>query len=217
MGSPNFDLDIHYYALGDLLPRAGNPNHMTDEQYRLLVSSIRKLGFLEPIVVEPLGDGKARIADGEHRARALAELGATRAPCVHGTAGAAEDIARAIRIAKNRIRGSLNLSEVASELSDLRNAGWSVEDLTATGFGVDEVNDLLQAMKPLEQDIVDGAGGVATIDAREEGEEPKAYSLEILFEDRKAMAKARRALRKAAGVGGTLADGLIALLEGSGP
>lgn len=205
-------LQIIRYKLADLIPDLKNPNHMEADRYALLVSSIRKLGFLQPIVVEPVGDGSGRayIRDGHHRTRAIGELGYDEIDTIHGTKDSAPHIGKAIQLAMNRLRGELNLSQVAVELEALSRAGWSTEELTITGFNPTEVNDLLDSQR-IPDDAIDGAASVMEPPEPSPSEEAKTFLLEIAFPDRKAMSRAKRVLRKASG-GGSLTDGLIHLI-----
>ena len=54
-------------------PNPYNPNSMRDTVYQFLKKSIKKRGFLDPVIVNKNGV----IIDGEHRYKALKELGAT--------------------------------------------------------------------------------------------------------------------------------------------
>src|SRR5262245_52239332 len=52
-----------------------NPNRMSPDKYGALVRAIKRLGFLQPLVVEARSDGRFTMRDGHHRRRALVELG----------------------------------------------------------------------------------------------------------------------------------------------
>jgi hypothetical protein len=59
--------------IDSIRPNIYNPNTMRDTIYQFLKKSIKKRGFLDPVIVNKNGV----IIDGEHRHKALKELGAT--------------------------------------------------------------------------------------------------------------------------------------------
>jgi hypothetical protein len=59
--------------IDSIKPNLYNPNSMRDSIYKFLKKSIKKRGFLDPVVVNKNGI----IIDGEHRWKALKELGST--------------------------------------------------------------------------------------------------------------------------------------------
>jgi len=59
--------------IDSIKPNEYNPNEMRDTVYQFLKKSIKKRGFLDPVIVNKNGV----IIDGEHRHKALKELGAT--------------------------------------------------------------------------------------------------------------------------------------------
>lgn len=192
--------------------RAVNPNVMAPERYKLLVEAIRAMGFLQPILVRAMGDGTYQVVDGHHRLRAARELGMTDVPCVVVEPGMyGDEEVNALAIGMNRLRGDLDLALVAESMAALAQAGWSTDDLSVTGFTAGEVNDLLRSVAALGEDVM--VQPAAEPDPEEPVDPATQWLLEIVFNDQKKYKAARKALRKAAGEGGELADGLMNIIS----
>jgi len=191
-----------------------NANKFEPERFAALKEAIRLRGFLQPILARVTEDG-LEIVDGHHRTRAVRELNdeapegwttLTSIPVVQIKASK-EEAAR-LAIAMNRLRGDLDLSEVGSVFAALLDSGVDMALLEATGFTTDEMDSLLESARG---DVEDVMGGDMTFPS---GEAPAAGRpiLEVDFEDAKVLAKAKRALRKIAGKGRPLGEGLVKLL-----
>lgn len=198
--------------LTKLNPLPSNPNHMDDLKFLELKNIIEKYGFLQPITVKK--EGKAyTIIDGVHRFRAAQELGFEDIPCV--VADSLQDIhdARAIQIGMNKLRGEMNMSEVATIMQAMVDDGWGAEELLITGFDPDDISFMLDSVAKESKDILDDFPVMPqekTVE--EEFEDVKTFVLELSFTEKAKYNKAKRLLKKAAG-SGDLADGLINLLE----
>lgn len=66
----------------DIVPNFWNPNVMDEATLNRLADEIRSIGFIDPIQVVPLEDGKYMIIGGEHRWRVAKILGYKTIPCV---------------------------------------------------------------------------------------------------------------------------------------
>jgi hypothetical protein len=71
-------------TLDKLVRHPDNPNRMSRTNFGKLVRNIERTGRYEPLVVRPCPDkrGCFQIINGEHRCRALAELGYKKADCI---------------------------------------------------------------------------------------------------------------------------------------
>jgi len=105
---------IHIATLSvhDIEPNPWNPNQMTAKAYERLKQEIVNSGFLEPIQVVP-HEGKYRILGGEHRHKAMMELGYTEIPAViladpkyQGEAG--EDACKFLTMRLNCLHGKVS-------------------------------------------------------------------------------------------------------------
>lgn len=187
----------------------GNPNRMDPDQFERLVKAIDRLGFLQPVLVRKNPDPESVpfvLVDGEHRLRAFLRLGGGKIPAIVVEHGA--DIGEALRIGMNRLRGELSLTAVADSFEHLmRDDAWSLDDLELTGFASDEIERLLDAVRPDDLDTIEVAAvGVAD-------EKPRRFALSISFDTEADRARVKAALLDAAGEDGSLSEGLLALLR----
>jgi len=104
--------------VSSIKPNDWNFNVMTPRLYEKAKASIKKFGFVAPVVVRPLGDGTYELVDGEHRWKAAVELGLTHIPAV--VLEEYEDAeAKALSIALNEIKGKADAPRLAAVLYDL--------------------------------------------------------------------------------------------------
>jgi ParB-like chromosome segregation protein Spo0J len=186
-----------------------NANRMSPTKYLQLIESIKRIGFSVPITVRAKGD-RYEIIDGHHRAKAVREIGATQTiPAI--VLGANED-PRLVALALNRLRGETDLSIASELLANLIDDGFHYDDLQIAGFSELELQELVHSLKQIDPDLED-------LDGAEMPEEigtpvARPFLLELTFRNREDLAEAKRALRKACGKGGDLADGLLRLTRG---
>lgn len=200
---------IQTIALDKLHARERNPNRMSAADYAGLVHSIATRGFLQPILVRPAADG-FEIVDGAHRWRAAGEVGYGDVPCVLLEEGDnAEEIAAALQIGMNKLRGELDLGDVALTMAALVKSGWDAEALQVTGFDSREIDDLLASVAGEDTRSL-LAGNDAELPDDDEKPEPTTFTIEIEVPTREDMTRAKRALRKAGN--GDMGRGLLALL-----
>jgi len=191
--------------------RKFNPNSMSPGEYALLVASIRKLGFLQSLLVRPLEGkpGHFEVVDGAHRLKAAKECGMKVVPCVVRE-GTEDDVAGVLQIGMNKLRGSLDLGAAGMAIADLADAGWSVPDLTVTGFTQEEITDLLNLARQTAETVLANAD-IPPPDVPP-APAPESFTLEIPFASADDAKRAKRALRKVAGKGGSLGDALLRTL-----
>lgn len=179
-----------------------NPNVMDPATYESLVQAIRTDGFLQSLLIVD-EDGEYYIIDGVHRRRAAVEVGLTTVPAL-----VAPDRARAevLRIALNKMRGELDISEVTRQLQTLLDTGFTNEELQLTGFQSWEIEAMLENLNADEDDTL--LGSTTTLDT---SERPKTYSLNFKFDTESDRARVREVL-ESAGSGNALA-GLLQLVN----
>lgn len=128
--------------IGKLRPNNWNPNKMPPRLYEALKANILAGGFVQPIIARPIpaeGEIEFEILDGEHRWRAMGEIGSLDISTiiVHDT-----DAQAKIRtIAMNRLRGEMAAAQTAQVL-----AGLDVDQSVITsllGYGEKEFGDLM--------------------------------------------------------------------------
>lgn len=208
-------LDSQVIPLAQLEEDPTNPNHMSDEQMAALVNAITVAGFLQPCLVRRLPDGRYKIIDGHHRAAAAGKAGLAAVPCI--IVETDDEAAAILQIGMNKLRGELNLGEVARVIADLDAKGWTKPELVMTGFSEAELDDLLRAAQPATDEEV-AAGGLGTSDdapPRDDTDPGGPFELTIPFGTKDELQRAKKGLRKAAGKGRELGEGLLSLLEES--
>lgn len=217
--------DVVSIAVTSIGQVPGNPNVMDPDEYALLKETIRRVGFLQPILVRPVAKGEAKklgvpkdgyvLVDGEHRLTAGTELGMAEVPAVVVEEGA--DIGQALRIGMNRLRGRLDLTTVSRELDDLlRQSQRDPAELQwLTGFTTVEIDQLVRKASQHDVDDLLQQTNVPSGDAPDiEDNAPRSFALRIVFESEADRATVRAALLRAAGPDGTMAAGLLALAKG---
>jgi ParB-like chromosome segregation protein Spo0J len=90
-----------------------NPNVMSDEQMEGLRESMRRFGYLEPVIV----DQDYLVADGEHRLTVYREFGRQDVPCY--VLDLKDEERRLLRQTMNKLRGSHDIQRDAAELKVL--------------------------------------------------------------------------------------------------
>lgn len=220
-----------------LIQPTTNPNHMSQAEFAALENAVvlsrdlaGDIGILQPVLVRNVG-GAYQIIDGAHRTAIAANKGVTAIPCVVIECTDAE--ASKLQIGLNKIRGALDVGEVAKIVAELDVTPGDL-DAALTGYNPDGIADLLrlytEAREVGEHDASPGdgvpppdrdAGGRDT--SRGDGVEEhygdtaaRAFTIELAFYTIEERDAAKRGLRKAAG-GGRKADlsaGLLRLIRG---
>jgi len=123
-----------------------NPNELDDEGFKVLVQNIKdkKVGYTQPIEVREIGKDEFEVVDGAHRLKACMEAGLTEIQCVISDYDDTQ--ARLETIAKNKIRGTINLIKAANLISEL-NKELTLEDIgDRTFYNRQELEDSLKLL-----------------------------------------------------------------------
>lgn len=141
---------MEYRAVGALVPHPNNPRTHSPKQLKQIEASIRRFGFLNPVLV----DGESRIIAGHGRVAAAKVIGMERVPVI-SIEGMSEADRRAYVIADNRLA---ELAGWDNELLRLELGGiLELEpdfDLDLTGFIGGELEALLAAADQDDADEV---------------------------------------------------------------
>jgi ParB-like chromosome segregation protein Spo0J len=208
-------------SCGLLQPMPENPNHMSDDEYATLVTNTRADGCSQSLLVRDLDHDvvpRYEIIDGEHRWRAAQEAGITEVPCI--IRQWSREKAVMYRLAMNKIRGRLNLTEVGRDMRWLiEECGVSAEELSVTGFAVQDIGELLEATKStanLAEQVLADAGAILD-DANESPPAPAAtFDIEIEARSAKEKRLIMRRLKKLSN-GAPLVVGLLRALGEEDP
>lgn len=204
-------IELKTLPLASLRGQVRNPNRMTKEEFSNLRASIRTLGFLDPPLVF-LGPDGYELLDGHHRKDAAIEEGLTEVPCIV-TATKEKSVVDMIQLAMNHNRGRVQLDIAEQILRELTMDGYMPDELQATGFSPDEIEDLLsRASKEAA-----GASGKATsltdaMNANETGAD-RPWTIELRFATQAELTEVKRALKKASGKAKDESLGLLHMLR----
>lgn len=116
--------------ISQIRPNDYNPNVVADNIMRQLVKSITREGVQNPVSVRkgvsPEGEEIYVIIDGEHRWRALSELGSETCPCVIKEKDKFDAMIETINM--NKLRGEFDTVKLAQVLTSLQEK-YSLEEL----------------------------------------------------------------------------------------
>ena len=138
---------IEYLEVESLIPYARNSRTHSDEQVAQVAASIKEFGFTNPVLVDQDG----MIIAGRGRTLAAQRLQMKEVPCLR-LSHLSEAQKRAYVIADNKLALNAGWDDelLAVELRDLKDSDF---DLSLTGFGDDELADLLA--EALEEGLTD--------------------------------------------------------------
>lgn len=125
---------------GDVL----NPRRIGAEEMEALTRSIREFGLVDPIIVRR---ADRTVIGGHQRLKAARRLGLSTVPVVFVDLSA--ERARLLNLALNRISGEWDEEMLARLMADLEEA--QDVDLTLSGFGEDEITNLLRDLDGRER------------------------------------------------------------------
>lgn len=139
--------EIEYLEVESLIPYARNSRTHSDEQVAQVAASIKEFGFTNPVLVDQDG----MIIAGHGRTLAAQRLQMKEVPCLR-LSHLSEAQKRAYVIADNKLALNAGWDDelLAVELRDLKDSDFN---LSLTGFGDDELADLLA--EALEEGLTD--------------------------------------------------------------
>ena len=137
-------LQIEQVPIGELRPDPANPRRISDQELEALTRSIHEFGLVDPIIARR--EDKTVIG-GHQRLLAARRLGFKTVPVIF--ADLSQEKARLLNLALNKISGSWDQELLARLLADLQ--GTPDVDLTLSGFGEDELRQLLKSLDAREK------------------------------------------------------------------
>ena len=191
-------------SLADVNEATYNPRVMTPEMLGALKKSLRKHGFVLNLVVQRRG---MVLVGGHQRLRALRELAEEsgqeppeQLPAIVLDLTDAE--AKELNVALNKIDGEFDPYKLGALFASIRDE-LTLDDIEATGFTVDEVDQSILLIRPveeqitsLEEDVGDGVGAFAKsitlsveFDTVEERDQAKVQLKELAAKQGKGVGK----------------------------
>ena len=137
-------LTVEQVAIDQLRPDPANPRRISDEELDSLERSIRQFGFVQPVLARK---EDSTVIGGHQRLVAARRLGMATVPVTYLDLSIEQ--ARLLNLALNKISGSWDDQLLARLLADLQ-ATPNI-DLTLSGFGEDEIKDLLRSLETREK------------------------------------------------------------------
>ncbi len=141
--APTSSLTIEHIPIEKLRPDPFNPRRISDDELEALTRSIREFGFVQPVIARR---DDCTVVGGHQRLVAARKLGYVSVPVVFVDLSLEQ--ARVLNLALNKISGEWDEELLARLLADLN--GGAV-DLTLSGFGDDEVKNLLRSLDHREK------------------------------------------------------------------
>lgn len=140
---------IEHLPIGGLIPYARNSRTHSDEQVAQIAASIREFGFTNPVLI----DAEGGIIAGHGRVMGARQLGMETIPCLR-LGHLSEAQKRAYIIADNKLALNAGWDDemLALEFKDLGELGF---DLDLTGFGGDEIDQLLAELDAMPEGETD--------------------------------------------------------------
>jgi DNA modification methylase len=135
---------VEEVALDELRPDPANPRRIGDDELDALERSLRQFGFVQPVLARR---EDRTVIGGHQRLVAARRLGYATVPV--SWLDLSVDQARVLGLALNKISGTWDDQLLARLLGELQ-ADAEV-DLTLSGFGEDEVRDLLRSLEARER------------------------------------------------------------------
>ena len=127
-----------------LRPDPTNPRRIGDEELDSLTRSLRRFGFVQPVLARR---GDRTVIGGHQRLVAARRLGLTTVPVTWLDLSVEQG--RLLGLALNRISGTWDEQLLARLLAEL--AASPEIDMSLSGFGEDEVRDLLRSLEAREK------------------------------------------------------------------
>jgi hypothetical protein len=133
-------LSVEQVAIDQLRPDPANPRRISEDELDSLERSLRQFGFVSPVLARR---EDRTVIGGHQRLLAARRLGLGTVPVTYLDISVEQ--ARLLNLALNKISGSWDDALLARLLADL---GATPDlDLTLSGFGEDEIKDLLRSLE----------------------------------------------------------------------
>lgn len=137
----------------DLDANPWNPNRMDEQMFQKEIASLRKFGYVNPIIVRRNGT-RYQIIDGEHRKKALIKLGVVSKVPVTVISDLNDSDAKQLTIVLNETRGRSDPAKMGELLKDLLSVESKTDLLDILPYSP-PVFEKLAGLAPLDWDQVD--------------------------------------------------------------
>ena len=141
-------MQIIQKKLADIVPYANNTKKHDETQIKNVAESIKKYGWVQPIVI----DNDGTIVIGHCRALAAERLGIKEVPCVV-VSDLTEDEINALRIVDNKTNESpWDFDLLSAELPEIDLSDFDFDFNVPTEFTADMIDDFFDNVEPKEKE-----------------------------------------------------------------
>jgi ParB/RepB/Spo0J family partition protein len=194
-------LTVVEIGIEQLAPNPWNPNRMSEAIRAKLKAYLQREGFVEPLVVRPLGDCY-QILGGFHRWEIAKELNYRTVPCV--VVDVDDKRAKILSVNLNEMRGQSLPTLLANLVHDLSKE-LVLEDLEKQlPYSLDELKDSLDLLK-----IPDGLDDFLRAEAQRQARE-RPQILTFVVDDAEVVEEAIESVKRQQGIG-TRGKALVAI------
>ena len=140
-------MNMRKIPIDQINPAAYNPRkdlQPGDPEYEKLKRSIQEFGYVEPVI---WNKRTGNIVGGHQRYKILLDMGMQEVDCV--VVDLDETKEKALNIALNKIQGDWDYAKLKDLLEELDTGAFDIE---LTGFGLDEIEELIAKISPTEQE-----------------------------------------------------------------
>jgi len=140
-------MNIKTIPINQIKENNWNPNEIDEFEFSILVQNIKdnNIGYSQPIEVREIAKNQYEVVDGAHRLRACKEAGLTEIECVVSSYD--DTNAKLQTLAKNKLRGTINLIKAANLIAEL-NKNITLDEIGGrSGFKKQELKDSLELSK----------------------------------------------------------------------
>jgi len=125
------------YKISDIIGAEYNPRQLTEIEYEHLKNSLKRFGFVDPLIINTHKDRKNILIGGHQRLRVAKDLKYKEIPCVE--VSLEYDMERELNIRLNKNNGSWDWDALANyfDVDDLSEWGFTEEEL----LGVDDFGE----------------------------------------------------------------------------
>ena len=124
-----------------------NPRRITKDAHASLIASIKRFGFVDPVIVN---DRTGVLVGGHQRIKAAKELNLVQIPVVCVDLDEADE--KALNVALNKISGEWDMDALRSVLTDVTRSGI---DATVMGFTEQEINSIIGDENEIDLGLTD--------------------------------------------------------------
>jgi DNA modification methylase len=135
-------MEIIERKINELIEAEYNPRQITDKQFDQLKDSLKRFGFVDPVLVNMHPDRENIIIGGHMRTKAAKDLGFTEVPCVE--LNLTYDQEKELNIRLNKNGGSFDMDALANYFDGAVLEEW--------GFEAYELGDIVTEIEPAEEE-----------------------------------------------------------------